>query len=66
VPTIYYFTGQDGGQVGNGTALLCDGNAWMAKIPAAASASQSEKVSFFMLILLEFLVSKPRNRRSDP
>ena len=26
----------------------------MAKIPAAASASQRDKVSFFMLILLEF------------
>jgi hypothetical protein len=27
----------------------------MAKIPAAASASQSDIVSFFMLILLEFI-----------
>jgi len=28
--------------------------ACMAIIPAAASASQSDKLSFFMLILLEF------------
>jgi hypothetical protein len=35
--------------------MLClDGMAWMAKIPAAASASQSERVSFFMGFLLEF------------
>jgi hypothetical protein len=36
-------------------ALLCAvGNACTAKIPAAASASQSERVIFFMSILLEF------------
>jgi hypothetical protein len=51
-----YFCGQSGGQVGNGTALLCAvGNACTAKIPAAASASQSERVIFFMVILLEFV-----------
>ena len=36
--------------------------AWMAKIPAAASASQSEMVSFFMVILLGFSGSAPRNK----
>lgn len=50
-----YLCGQSGGQVGNGMALLCAvGNACTAKIPAAASASQSERVIFFMSILLEF------------
>jgi hypothetical protein len=42
--------------VGNGTsiAVLClGGMAWMAKIPAAASASQSEMVNFFMVFSLD-------------
>lgn len=59
-----YFSGQDGGHVGNGStpAPWEDGRACMAKIPAAASASQSDNVSFFMLILLEFVVPQPHNR----
>ena len=41
--------------MGTSATTLCpDGMAWTAKTPAAASASQSDIVSFFMLILLEF------------
>jgi hypothetical protein len=62
-----YLWGQSGGQVGKGAtpAPWDDGMAWTAIIPAAASASQSERVSFFMLILLEFGISQPRNEAYD-
>jgi len=56
-----YLSGHSGGQVGIGISIvtLClGGMAWTAKIPAAASASQSDIVSFFMLILLELKWSR--------
>jgi len=53
-----YCGGHSGGQVGIGRSavtLCLVGKALTAKTPAAASASQSEIVSFFMLILLRFV-----------
>jgi len=45
--------------IGISIVTLClGGMAWTAKIPAAASASQSDIVSFFMLILLELKWSR--------
>ena len=54
VGNFVYLAGHDGGQVGNGaTPAPCEvGIACSAMIPAAASASQIERVSFFIEFLL--------------